>query len=121
MIPSRLILFAHGSREAAWRAPFEKLMQDLATRLGLESVAIAYLDHCPPTLDEVADAAVQDGMKKLVVLPLFFSGGGHVSRDVPKVIADIALRCPELNIEIQPAIGEWPEFADMIAARLKHD
>jgi len=82
-------------------------------------VALAYLDYCSPTFEEVAKAAVKNGIKKLVVLPLFLSGGGHVRRDVPKIVADVVLRYPELNIEILPSIGEWPEFAEMIATALQ--
>lgn len=119
MMDSLFILFVHGSREPAWCVSFDKLVQELEAKLGKGSVALAFLDHSSPTFEETVKIAARDGVKSLVVLPLFFSGAGHVNRDVPKVISEALLRHPELDIKIQPAMGEWPEFADMIALRLK--
>lgn len=116
MTPSRLILFAHGSREAAWRESFEKLARELTARLGQGRVALAFLDHARPTFADAAESALNDGVQKLVVLPLFLSSGGHVSRDVPKVLQDVGAKFPHLAIEVLPAIGEAPEFLELLVA-----
>jgi sirohydrochlorin cobaltochelatase len=105
----RLILFAHGSRREAWRAPLEALAARLGERVGRpDAVALAYLELCPPSLGEAAAAAVADGVERLRVLPLFMSGGGHVARDLPPLVDAARADCPGLRIEVLPALGEHP-------------
>lgn len=101
--PTRVILLGHGSKRAAWRAPFDAL----SARLGA-SVAVAYLELCEPTLLQAATQAAAEGIRRLVVLPVFWSGGGHVARDVPGQVA-LAQQVEGIEaIEVLPAVGEHP-------------
>ncbi|MCB9536154.1 MAG: CbiX/SirB N-terminal domain-containing protein [Myxococcales bacterium] len=113
----RLVLFAHGSRRGAWRAPLEALAARLGERLGRpEAVALAYLELCPPSLGEAAAAALADGVERLRVLPLFMSGGGHVAHDLPPLVEAARAACPGLRIEVLPALGEHPLVLEALAA-----
>ena len=47
-----ILLIAHGSRDAAWAAPFERLRERIALRGGV--VELAYLERMTP---DFADAA----------------------------------------------------------------
>ena len=104
----RLILLAHGSSRASWRQPIEALAERLGAELGPGAVAAAYLELCPPDLLAVAEAAVAEGITQLTVLPLFWSGGGHVTRDIPPQVAAVAQRFPDLAVTVTAAVGEHP-------------
>jgi sirohydrochlorin cobaltochelatase len=104
----RLILLAHGSSRSSWRLPIEAMAERLAAELGAGSVAVAYLELCPPTLIEVARVAVAEGIERLTVLPLFWSGGGHVTRDIPPQVDEIRQELPDLDIVVESAVGEHP-------------
>lgn len=104
----RLILLAHGSRRPAWREPFDRL----ARRLGPD-VALAFLEGCPPTLPEAVAQAAADGVEQVSVLPVFWSGGGHVARDVPALVE--AARGLGPIVEVLPAVGEHPEVIAALA------
>ena len=55
-----LILFAHGSRDPRWAEPFESVRAALSrTEPGL-AVRLAYLEFMAPTLDDAADALVEE-------------------------------------------------------------
>lgn len=112
--PTRLILFAHGSRDPRWRAPFERLEADLETVLGAARVRLAYMEFVGPTLSDCAAEAVRDGVIALRVLPLFLSAGAHVAEDLPAQVAGARARNPGLQIEVLQPIGEHPRFAALL-------
>ncbi len=110
----RLVLFAHGSRSAGWSAPFEELAAKVTAKVGADAVALAYLDLCEPSLEEVAALAVRDGVETLRILPLFMSGRGHVLRDLPSRCDALGERYRSLVIEVLPSVGEHPRVVAAI-------
>lgn len=118
---SALILFAHGSRDAEWVRPFERLRDQLRARSPNTSIALAYLESAEPDLDRCITTLAADGVGAIKVLPLFFALGKHLRVDIPALAARIAQEHATLTIEFLPAIGEMPEFVaalDAIATRV---
>jgi sirohydrochlorin cobaltochelatase len=113
---TRLVLFAHGSRDPRWRAPFERLEQSLRDALGAERVTLAYMEFTGPTLLDAAEEAARDGIAVLRVLPLFLSAGAHVATDVPAQAVEARRRHPHLVVEVLPPIGEDPRFVALMKA-----
>jgi len=111
---TRLILFAHGSNDPRWRAPFEKLERELAAELGRDRVALAYMEFVGPTLLDAAADAVRDGVNVFRVLPLFLSAGAHVAQDIPAQAAQARRQFPQLTVEVLPPIGEDNRFVELI-------
>jgi len=116
MNKSRLILFAHGSRDPRWRKPLEKLSSTIAAELGANSVRLAYLESIRPTLFDLAKEAVRDGLLYLRVLPLFLSSGAHVADDIPTQVAEAQTLYPQLHIEVLPPVGEHPSVVSALQA-----
>jgi len=114
MSKTRLVLFAHGSGDPRWRAPFEKLDRELAAELGRERVTLAYMEFVGPTLLDAASGAVRDGIEELRVLPLFLSAGAHVAQDIPEQAAKTRSKFPKLQVQVLPPIGEDQRFVDLI-------
>jgi len=104
----RIVLFAHGSRDARWQMPFNELTNELKGRLGPDAVRLAYMEFIPPTLSDVAQEAAKDDKLELLVLPVFLAAGGHLAEDIPAQIEDVRRRFPQLKIELLPPIGEHP-------------
>ena len=82
MLNRRIVLFAHGSRDARWQMPFNELTNELKRRLGRDEVYLAYMEFSPPTLSDVAGEAVRDGKRELLILPMFLAAGGHLAEDM---------------------------------------
>jgi sirohydrochlorin cobaltochelatase len=110
--PSSLVLLAHGSRDERWHAPFRALRDRLAAHPSSPLVIIAYLQFGGPTLSESLQLARQGGATQVLVVPVFLSGGGHLLRDVPQVVAAAAAAFPELKIRCSAALGEEPEVME---------
>ena len=110
-----IVLFAHGSREAEWTAPFEQLAARVRERCPDARVATAYLEITPPTLDEAVAALVADGVTEIVVAPVFLAPGGHVRRDLPRMVDALRARHPAVTIRALPTVGEADPVLEAIA------
>ena len=115
MTGSAVVLFAHGSRESDWVLPFERLRAKIAAALGADAVGLAYLEHSLPPLDQAIAALYAGGVRRVTVVPLFLAAGGHLKRDLPRMLEDIVRRHPGLSAQVTPPLGEVEPILDAIA------
>jgi sirohydrochlorin cobaltochelatase len=114
--PRWIVLLAHGSRDARWRLPFETLRDRVASLEPGRGVALAYLQHCEPTLAETLTDCMRRGGQEALVVPVFMSGGGHLQRDVLQTVDDAASKVPDLRVRATGALAEEPEVVEAMAA-----
>jgi sirohydrochlorin cobaltochelatase len=110
-----IVLFAHGSRDPEWARPFEKISRALERRLPDALVALAYLELMRPGLEEAIAALAAAGARSIRVVPLFLGQGGHVKEDLPRLVAAAGSARPELELSLEPPIGEQAGVIDAIA------
>ncbi|MCO4762978.1 MAG: CbiX/SirB N-terminal domain-containing protein [Myxococcales bacterium] len=110
-----LVLFAHGSSRPAWRAPLDTLCAQVQQTVPLP-LRLAFLERCSPGLHDVVDELAALGVTEVEILPMFISGGGHVDRDVPPLIAEAEARHPTLTFRLLPAIGAHPALVAAITS-----
>jgi len=99
-----LILFAHGSRNPAWRKPFDRLLKDV-TRRGDCQAVLAFGEFISPGLVQAAQALAVKGVASAVVVPLFLGGGTHVRSDVPRLAREAAA-ASGLKLRVAKTAGE---------------
>lgn len=110
-----LVLFAHGARNDEWAQPFRRLLAELGERLPGERIVLAFLELMQPSLRDCAAALYADGVRQLRVVPVFLGVGGHLKSDLPRIAADLRQRYPDLEVTLEPPIGEQPEVIAAIA------
>ncbi|MET0592976.1 MAG: CbiX/SirB N-terminal domain-containing protein [Polyangiaceae bacterium] len=106
-----VILIAHGARDRRWHEPFERMRDEIASRLPQARVALSFMEFAQPTLSEAAADLAGSGARRVLVVPVFLSGGGHVANDVPALVAAEKARHPAIEFEVSGALGEEPEVA----------
>ncbi|MGD9943920.1 MAG: sirohydrochlorin chelatase [Burkholderiaceae bacterium] len=102
----RLILFAHGARDPAWRAPLDALAARLREQLPGADVDCAFLELMTPSLQQAVDAAAAAGARRIAVAPVFWAAGKHLLRDVPALLQQSRTAHPGVSIEMWPVMGE---------------
>ena len=107
-----IVLFAHGSRDAEWARPFERVAAALSKRKEF-LVKIAYLELMRPSLDEALADLVAGGVGAIRIVPMFLGMGGHVREDLPRLVAAAN---PPVKVTIDPPIGEQASVIEAIAA-----
>lgn len=111
-----LILFAHGSRDARWAEPFERLRERVAREVPRARVVLAYLELISPDLPTAAANLCAAGCRAIVVVPVFLGQGGHVRDDLPLLLQSAAARHPDCEFRLAGAAGEDDAVLDAIAA-----
>jgi sirohydrochlorin cobaltochelatase len=100
-----ILLFAHGSRDPAWRAPFEAILNEVRRQYpgGAE---LAFLENMEPGFDAAIDRLIAVGADAIRVVPVFLAAGSHIRQDIPDLVARSKKRLPEIQFTVFPAIGE---------------
>nr|WP_198983007.1 CbiX/SirB N-terminal domain-containing protein [Herbaspirillum sp. ASV7] len=111
-----LILFAHGARDPAWAAPFERLRALAGAAMPAAGVELAFLELMQPDLPTVVAQQVAAGSRRITVIPVFLGQGGHVRRDLPQLLEQLRQAHPEVEIRTVPAVGEDEAVLQAIAA-----
>jgi sirohydrochlorin cobaltochelatase len=111
-----IILFAHGSRDPQWAAPFERIAESLSRKHPDAATTVAYLELMSPTLHEAVAALAVKNVKTIRIVPLFLGQGGHVKEDLPKLVDAARLLYPGIAIQLDKAIGEQSPVIEAIAA-----
>jgi len=110
-----IILFAHGSRDPAWRLPLEAILARVQTQHP-GPCRLAFLELMQPSLaDTLADLAAQ-GVRHIRVKPLFWAAGKHVNRDLVDIVEAFAQGQSEVRVEVAPPLGDDTQMRDAIAA-----
>lgn len=110
-----IILFAHGSRDPAWRLPLDAvLLQVQSQHVG--PCRLAFLELMQPSLaDTLADVTAL-GCKQVRIMPLFWAAGKHVNRDLVEIVAAFTQTQPEVRVAVAPPLGDSAPMRDAIAS-----
>jgi sirohydrochlorin cobaltochelatase len=106
-----VVLIAHGARDERWLEPFARMRTAVATKLGACKVMLSFMEFARPSFSDAALELHRAGAKRILVVPVFLSGGGHVAHDVPALVEAERVRYPDVTFEIAGALGEEPEVA----------
>lgn len=106
MAQPALILFAHGSRDAAWAEPFLRLQALVQARRPDAMVELAFLELMEPRLPDLAARLLDQGCRDIVIVPVFLAQGGHVRRDLPVMVERLRAAYPDARLTVAPAVGE---------------
>jgi sirohydrochlorin cobaltochelatase len=108
-----LLLFAHGSSDPVWAEPFQKLQSIVRRREPEKIVELAFLERMQPAFDEAVDALHARGVRQITVAPIFLAMGGHMRKDLPKLLSDAEARTG-ITFSTLPALGEVDTLLEAI-------
>ena len=110
-----ILLFAHGARDPNWAGPFEATAQRVRELAPGTRVELAFLEFMSPDLQTAGDRLAESGCSRVTVVPLFLGAGGHVRKDLPALLAELAGRHPGVSWQLRPAVGETELLIDAMA------
>jgi len=68
-----------------------------------------------PSLSECIGTLYAEGVRSFRVVPVFFGAGGHLKEDLPRLAESIRGSYKDLEIRLDPPVGEQPEVISAIA------
>ena len=112
---SALVLFAHGARDAQWSDPFRAMQNAVAARRPDLTVELAFLEIMQPSLADCVASLAGNGHQRIVIAPLFLAQGGHLKKDLPRLVKELEAKHPKSEISVLPPIGEVTELLNAIS------
>ena len=110
---SGILLFAHGARDPNWARPFEAAAEALRARAHAQGdaalagrIRLAFLEFMSPDLPSAGRELAEAGCDQVTVVPLFLGAGGHVRKDLPRLMDELASAHPGVQWRLSPAVGE---------------
>lgn len=111
---SALLLFAHGSSDPGWAAPFIKLKAVIQANEPGRAVELGFLERMLPSFDDAVAILQKQGVKEITVAPIFLALGGHMRKDLPALIETTQQRTG-IVFRVLPALGESDAMVEFIA------
>ena len=93
----------------------ENLLQAMVGRDVL--VRHAHMELATPSIAEGFAACVASGATEVIVFPYMLSPGKHVTRDIPRFVAEAASPFPRVAYRVTAAFGVHEKLAELIAQR----
>jgi sirohydrochlorin cobaltochelatase len=110
-----IVLFAHGSRDCLWHQPLLQVAQRLRGMAPDVEVRCAYFELTSPDLNSTVHELVAMGLLKVRVVPMFSGVGKHAREDLPLLVQALRAQRPQLQLELQPAVGEDQRMIERLA------
>ena len=114
-ISPAIVLFAHGARDPRWAQPLRKIQRAIVRKKPGTAVELAFLEIMEPPLADAIAKLVAAGHKRITVAPLFMAQGGHLKRDLPKILDAIQAEHRGAEITLLPAIGDVDAVLEAIS------
>ncbi len=113
-----VLLIAHGSRRPEANADLVKLAEMIRERGTYDLVEIAYLELAEPTIPQAAARCVEQGAKRVLMLPYFLSAGSHVVLDLERFRQEATEQFPLVRFQLCPPLGLHPLMVELVMTRL---
>jgi sirohydrochlorin ferrochelatase len=117
MTTTALLLIAHGSRQPEANDDLHHLAAALRGR-GY-AVVESFLELAEPDIDGGGRHCVEQGARRVVLLPYFLSAGVHVRRDLAAARDRLARRYPQVEFRLAEPLGRHPLLLEVVAERAK--
>ncbi len=113
------LVVAHGSRRLPADDVAERVGRCVADLRPGQLVEAAYLQFQRPTIAEGVARLEGQGAGQVVVVPLLFTAGAHVTRDLPTVLAEIGRQYSGVRLRQVEHIGAHPNLVALAAKRFR--
>lgn len=113
-----ILLIAHGSRRPEANADLAHLAHALRERCADEIVEVGFLELAEPSIPAGARRCVEQGARRVRMLPYFLSAGRHVQEDLLQFQQQLQAEHPGVNFELCPHLGLHPQMVEIVLDRL---
>lgn len=113
-----ILIIDHGSVKDEANHMLE-CVGELVQRMAGEGVVVrvAHMELAAPTIRDGFEACVAAGATEIVAFPYMLSPGKHSTRDIPRMVAEIAAAHPGIPVRVTTAFGVNEQLAAVVLSR----
>ncbi len=116
-----IVLLAHGSPDSRWKKSLNKTVLKFKKIFGENKINACFLNFNKPSFKDIVKKLNAKNIKRIKILPLFLGSGGHIEKDIPKLVLSVKKEYAKLKIEMLPSIGQSPAFHKMLKDIIKQE
>ena len=117
-VRTSVIALSHGSKVASGNDGLYKIVEMLKVMNKWDSVEAGFLQLAKPGLKEVIEKVVEDGAKRIVIIPLLLFSGNHVEKDIPLEIEKQKAKYPDIEFLYSRNLGPDERIAQIATDRI---
>jgi len=103
-----LLLCGHGSRDPEGTAAFRELVAGVQGRHPDIVVDYGFLEFAHPVYAAAVERMYQNGVRRIIALPVMLFAGGHAKNDIPYELNSLQRQYPDLQIVMGRHLGITP-------------
>ena len=94
-------------------------MADLIQTMAGPDVVVRYghMELADPNIAAGFSSCVEAGATDVTVFPYMLSPGRHSTSDIPRMVADVARKFPQVSFSVTPAFGLHEKLAEVVLER----
>lgn len=112
-----LLIVSHGSQVEETKNTIFKVQESIKDRGIYEDVRVAFMEFNTPSIPDAIKDIYDDGIRDIVVVPMFLFRGNHIRKDIPELLRKIEKKYSDLEIFMAEPIGFDDRIVDIIAER----
>ena len=117
--PTGVVFFAHGSSIETANEAVREVARAAAARANLELWQAAFLENGRPDLPQAVAGLVEQGARRIVIVPYFLTLGLHLQRDLPRLAEDLARTYKDTEIVCGEPLDGHPALVEILAERAR--
>lgn len=114
-----VILLGHGSIREQANVEVRNMWKMLAEQLPDLQISGSYVEVAEPTLEQEIGRLAEQGVERIVIVPMFLTRGNHLSNGIPRILEAMRQRYSHIQIELTRHLGVDPLLAEIIKNRLR--
>jgi sirohydrochlorin ferrochelatase len=113
-----ILIVDHGSTKHEANHMLQN-MADLIQSMAGSDVAVRYahMELATPDIATGFASCVEAGATDVTVFPYMLSPGRHSTSDIPRMVADVARKYPQVTFSVTPAFGLHEKLAEVVLER----
>ncbi len=102
-----LLLVAHGSRRKESNNEVVRLAAKLKDTCSDQFPIIhaGFLELSDPLIPDGISRCIDEGATSVIVLPYFLNSGRHVVEDIPRIVEEVTVQYPDVDIKVASHLG----------------
>jgi cobalamin biosynthesis Co2+ chelatase CbiK len=110
-----VVLLVHGSKSKKWSLEFDKLVKRIKIEDKQKIWVVAHLEGVKPKINQVIETSLNKySFNKIKIIPLLFSNGVHMRRDVIAEVRLLKKSFPKFKIILKKSLLEENIFTDFL-------
>ncbi len=109
-----IIVLSHGSRNLEAQIMLDQILLLLQTKKPEACIKGAFLEFNQPDLGQALRNMAEQGVGKILVLPLFLLWGRHIMEHIPAILNQVRKLYPDLELKLADPLGADARIAEIL-------